>query len=159
MVATGCRPAGSRACCGARDRVVAARSPESDGPIVVRASFQLLSITEIDDEAEKVAFSGVLTLVWKDARQAFDPAEEGASEKVFSGNYQFNEISPGWYPQVTLANASGQYDSRAVMLRVKPDGTSTLSEEIEAVAKVDLDMRQFPFDRQQSGTGLQGIRV
>src|SRR5690606_8230309 len=112
------------------------------------ASFQLLSISQIEDEAEKVTFSGVLTLEWKDARQSFDPTKEGVTEKVFSGAYQFNEISPAWYPQVTLVNASGQYESQAVILRVKPDGTSTLSEEIEAVAKVDIDMRRLPFDRQ-----------
>jgi len=123
--------------------------PTAEKPIVVRASFQLLSVTEIGDEAEKIAFSGILTLVWKDARQAFDPAKEGASERVFSGNYQFNEIAPGWYPQVTLANSLGQYDSRAVVLRVRPDGTSTLSEEFDGVAKVALDIRRFPFDRQR----------
>lgn len=122
--------------------------PAVDGPIPVRASFKLLSISQIMDEVEQVAFSGVLTLVWHDARQAFDPAREGASERLFSGAYQFNEMSPGWYPQVTLVNAAGQYDSRAILLRVEPDGTSTLSEKIEAVAKVDLDERRLPFDRQ-----------
>ncbi len=122
--------------------------PPLDGPIVVDASFQLLNISQIEDDAETVAFSGVLTLVWKDARQAFDPATEGVSEKVLSGAFQFNEVSPGWYPQVTLANVSGQYDSQAVVLRVKPDGTSTLVQEIEAVARVYIGMRRFPFDRQ-----------
>lgn len=122
--------------------------PAVDGPIQVRASFQLLSISQIRDEVEEVAFSGVLTLVWHDARQAFDPAREGAAERLFSGAFQFNEMSPGWYPQVTLVNAAGQYDSRAVLLRVEPDGTSTLREKIEAVAKVDLDERRLPFDRQ-----------
>ncbi|MGD9724136.1 MAG: hypothetical protein AB7O59_22830 [Pirellulales bacterium] len=123
--------------------------PTADGPVMVLASFELLSIIEIQDEGEKLAFSGVLTLEWRDPRQAFDPAIEGVSEKVFSGAFQFDEISPGWYPQVVLVNAAGQYDSRAVVLRVKPDGTSTLSEGIEAVAKVDLNMRRFPFDRQR----------
>lgn len=123
--------------------------PPSDGPLEIHASFLLLSINKIGDEAENIAFSGVLTLVWKDERQAFDPATEGASEKVFSGAYQFNELSPSWYPQVTLANAGGQYDSRATLLRVKPDGTSTLSEHIDAIAKVNLNMWRFPFDRQQ----------
>ena len=122
--------------------------PIVEETIVVHASFQLLSLSQIEDEAEEVTFSGVLTLVWNDARQAFDPAKEGTDEKVFSGAFQFNELSPGWYPQVTLANASGQYDSKAVLLRVKPDGTTTLSEKIEAVAKVDIDMRRLPFDRQ-----------
>ena len=123
--------------------------PNSDGPVVVHASFQLLNINGINDDADTLGFSGILTLVWKDTRQAFDPVKEGVSEKVFSGAYQFNEISPGWYPQVTLVNASGQYDSRAVLLRVKPDGTNTLTEAFEAVAKVNLNMRRFPFDRQR----------
>jgi hypothetical protein len=122
--------------------------PAVDGPIQISASFQLLSISQIRDEVEEVAFSGVLTLVWRDARQAFDPAREGTSERIFSGAYQFNEMSPGWYPQVTLVNVSSQFDSRAVLLRVQPDGTTTLIEKIEAVAKVDLDERRLPFDRQ-----------
>jgi hypothetical protein len=122
--------------------------PTADGPIAVHASFQLLSISQIRDEVEEVAFSGVLTLVWHDARQAFDPVAEGATERLFSGSFQFNEMSPGWYPQVTLVNAAGQYDSRAVLLRVEPDGTSTLIEKVEAVAKIDLDERRLPFDRQ-----------
>lgn len=125
--------------------------PKSDGPIAVAASFELLSITEIDDEAERVTFSGILTLQWHDGHQAFDPVEEGVAEKIFSGAYQFNEVSPGWYPQVTLANTSGQYDSRAVVLRVKADGTCTLREQLEAVAKVNLDMLRFPFDQQSLG--------
>ena len=123
--------------------------PKVEGPVVVQASFQLLGISQIEDEAEKVAFSGVLTLVWNDDRQAFDPTRERVTEKVFSGAYQFNEIAPGWYPQVTLANAAGDFNSQAVILRVKPDGTNTLSQEFEAVAKVDIDMRKLPFDRQR----------
>ena len=48
-----------------------------------------------------------MTLTWRDARQAFDPAVAGVEEKVFQGAYQFNEIWPGWYPQVILVNESG----------------------------------------------------
>ena len=123
--------------------------PKLDGPVDVHASFHLLSISEIEDESERVSFSGVLTLEWLDPRQAFEPTEAGVDEKIFSGAFQFNELAPGWYPQVTLANASGQYDSKAVILRVKPDGTSILSEKIEATAEVDIDMRWLPFDRQR----------
>jgi hypothetical protein len=117
--------------------------------VPVVASFRLLAINGIDDDAETVNLCGDLTLVWKDTRQAFDPVEAGTREKVYSGTFQFNEISPAWYPQVTLVNASGEYDSRAVLLRVKPDGTCTLIESIEAVANVPLNMRRFPFDRQR----------
>ena len=123
--------------------------PQVDGPVVVHAAFHLLNISGIDDETETVGFSGVLTLVWKDARQAFDPDKEGVSEKSYNGVFQFNELSPAWYPQVTLANASGEYESRAVLLRVSPDGTSTLTEAVDAVAKVNLQLRRYPFDRQR----------
>jgi hypothetical protein len=119
--------------------------PKQDGPVVVRAAFELHDIHEIDDVAETFEFSGVLTLTWNDPRQAFEPAD-GADEKVFQGDYQFNELSTGWYPQVVLVNESGMYQKSGVVLRVEPDGTSTLIETITAAAETELDMRWFPFD-------------
>ena len=121
--------------------------PPANGPVVVLAAFHLLNISAIDDAAETVEFSAVTTLTWQDPRQAFDPLQEGVEEKVLSGAFQFNELAPAWYPQVLLSNAAGQNDSRAVLLRVKPDGTNILVETIDALAKVSLGMRRYPFDR------------
>jgi len=121
--------------------------PKGDGPVVVRASFQLRDINNIDDEAETFEFSGVLELTWRDERQAFDPAEAGIDEKVYQGAYQFNEISPGWFPQVVLVNESGLFEKHGVILRVQSDGTSTLMETVNAAAEADLDLRRYPFDR------------
>ncbi|MFN2377632.1 MAG: hypothetical protein ABR538_13915, partial [Candidatus Binatia bacterium] len=118
-----------------------------DGPVVVRAGFELRDVNEIDDEAEVFEFTGVMTLQWKDPRQAFDPAVEGVGEKVFQGGYQVNEISTGWYPQVVLVNEAGMYEKSGVVLRVRPDGTSTLVETLTASAESEMDMRRFPFDR------------
>jgi len=119
--------------------------PTERGPVVVRAAFELHDINEIDDAEERFEFTGVLTLRWHDPRQAFEPSG-GVGEKVFQGNYQFNEISTGWYPQVVLANESGLYQKSGVVLRVQPDGISTLTETVNAAAEVELDMRWFPFD-------------
>jgi hypothetical protein len=123
--------------------------PPGEGPVVVRAGFQLHGISDIDDEAETFEFAGVLTMVWKDARQAFDPAVEGVREKVYSGSYQFDELSPAWYPQLALVNESGTFSQDAVVLRSAPDGTQTLVATMHAVARTRLDMRRFPFDRQR----------
>ena len=120
--------------------------PGEAGPVVVRASFDLYDINEINDEMETFEFTGVLTLKWNDPRQAFDPAVAGVDEKVFQGDYQFNELSTGWYPQVVLVNESGLYQTDGVVLRVQPDGTSTLIETLNAAAEMDLDMRRYPFD-------------
>ena len=123
--------------------------PESDGPVMVRTSFEFQEVSEIDDLAETIQFVGILRLVWKDERQAFDPDRTGLKELVFQGSYQFNELSPAWYPEVVLANASGLYEQHGVVLRIKPDGTSILTSVINGVAEVDLDMRRYPFDRQK----------
>ena len=121
--------------------------PKKAGPVVVRASFHLRDINDIDDEAETFEFGGVLTLTWHDERQAFDPAELGVDEKVYLGAYQFNEVFTGWFPQVVLVNESGLYEKHGVVLRVQPDGTLTLVETLDAAAEADLSLRRYPFDR------------
>ena len=123
--------------------------PAADGPVRVRTSFQFQEITEIDDLAETIQFVGILRLVWKDERQAFDPDRTGLKELVFQGSYQFNELSPAWYPEVILANASGLFEQHGVVLRIKPDGTSILTSAINGIAEVDLNMRRYPFDTQK----------
>lgn len=114
---------------------------------MVRASFELRDINAINDDAETFEFCGVLTLVWRDPRQAFDAAKEGVAEKIFQGEYQFDEISPGWFPQFVLVNDAGQLATGGVLLRVRPDGTSTLVTAVNATAEVKLDMTRYPYDR------------
>lgn len=123
--------------------------PVGNGPTVVDVQFHLRDINAIRDETETFAFEGVLTLNWRDKRQAFDPAAVGADEKVFQGAYQFDEVFTGWYPQVVLANAGDSFDVRGVTLRVLSDGTLTLISAIFATAKVNLNLRRYPFDRQR----------
>jgi hypothetical protein len=120
--------------------------PKEAGPVVVRARFDFHDINEINDGSETFEFAGVFRLKWRDPRQAFDPAVAGVDEKVFQGGFQFDEISPGWYPQVVLVNESGLYQMNGVVLRVQPDGTSTLIETLNAAAEVEFNMRRFPFD-------------
>lgn len=116
--------------------------------MAVRAAFHLMNINEIDEEAETFQFLGALALTWKDDRQAFDPNQAQVDEKVYQGSFQFDELSPAWYPQVALVNAAGLFEKSATLLRVKPDGTCKLIEAINAVARVDLDLVKCPFDNQ-----------
>lgn len=121
--------------------------PREGRPLVVRAAFHLHEINGINDEAETFEFTGILTLKWQDKRQAFDPVATGVDELVFQGNYQFNELSPSWFPQDFLVNDSGMYEKDAVVLRIQPDGSSTLTQSVNAVAKSEFNIRRFPFDR------------
>jgi len=123
--------------------------PPSTGPVEVDVSFELYNINEIDDDNETFEFTGVLVLTWLDERQAFDPQKEMVKEKIYQGDFQFNEVSPAWYPQVILRNKSGLFEQAGTLLRIKPDGTSTLTQSINAIAKVKLDLRRLPFDSQK----------
>ena len=121
--------------------------PKGDAPVVVEANFGLHDINLINEEDQIFEFTGIIVLEWRDPRQAFDPVHAGVDEKVFQGDYQFNEISPGWFPQVVLVNEAEPLESSGVVLRLQSDGTSTLTMMLNAAAKVDLNLRRFPFDR------------
>jgi len=58
-------------------------------------------------------------------------------------------LSPSWYPQVILANASQIPVAQGVLLRVAPDGSCTLIQDLHAVARKELQLRRYPFDRQR----------
>jgi len=118
------------------------------GPLVVETGFQLVDIVLIDDQTETFEFSGILHARWKDERQAFDPATEGVAEKFYQGNFQFNEISPSWYPEISLLNSVGAFEKGEPLFRVRPDGTCLLVTPVNATAKSELMLRHYPFDRQ-----------
>ena len=123
--------------------------PLENGPVEVIASFELRDIDHIDDEAETIEFTGVMKLSWHDPRQAFDPVAEGTNEKMYQGDFQFNEMFSGWYPQLILVNQSGMCEKHGVLLRVLSDGSLSLYETINAAAKIDLDLRSYPIDQQR----------
>lgn len=122
--------------------------PPSEGPLPVSVGFQLLDIISINDQAETFEFSGLLSVQWKDERQAFNPATEGVEEKFYQGNFQFNELSPGWYPEVALLNVAGHLDKGEPLFRIRSDGTCTLLTPVNATAKSPLKLRHYPFDHQ-----------
>jgi hypothetical protein len=122
--------------------------PDQDGPVTVSVGFLLSDVNWIDEQREAFEFEAILTLKWRDPRQAFDPAALGVKERVYQGSYQFSEVFDGWWPQLILANESGGYESQAVLLAVAPDGAATLVTEINAVAEMPMALRRFPFDHQ-----------
>jgi len=123
--------------------------PDGAGPVQVDIGFLLSNINAINEEDETFDFEGVLSMHWRDPRLAFDPAQTGYDQLFYQGSYQFNEVFSGWWPQVFLANEAGRFDREAVMLRITPQGDVYYTEEIDTVAKSLLQLRRFPFDRQQ----------
>jgi hypothetical protein len=104
--------------------------PTQDGPVVVHAEFELDDINDIDDVAMTAEFTGVLTLAWTDPRVAFEPGPDG-------------------YPQVVLVNEYDLFETNGILLRVEPDGRSTLVQTVTASIETKMDVRWFPFDEQR----------
>ncbi len=114
--------------------------PPSDGPTEVLADFYLSDLTSIEGEHELCVFEGVLTLVWRDSRQAFDVAALGRQEQIYQGEFQFSEVYDGWWPQLILTNESGDFSRRGNLLRIAPDGMMTYIEEMDISAKSPMQM-------------------
>ena len=123
--------------------------PDGEGPVVVEMGFLLSNITAITEDDETFDFEGVLSMHWQDPRLAYDPAETGYDELYYQGNFQFSEVFSGWWPQIILVNEAGRFDREGVMLRITPEGDVYYNEDIDAIAKSPLTLRQYPFDRQK----------
>jgi hypothetical protein len=123
--------------------------PDSDGPVVVDMGFLLSNITAISEEDETFDFEAVISMHWQDSRLAYDPDLTGYDELYYQGAFQFNEVFSGWWPQIILTNEAGRFDREGVMLRITPQGDVYYTEDIDAIAKSHLKLRQYPFDRQQ----------
>ena len=123
--------------------------PNSDSPTEVHISFHLQDVDEINDQLETFHLVGFLNLKWFDPRQSFDPEKIGVTEKIYQGNYQFNELAPSWYPQIEIVNISGELEEQSVLMRVKPDGSCNLTQSINVLVKSRLILNRYPFDSQQ----------
>ena len=123
--------------------------PEKDGPIKLEISFELYDIANISDADATFDFTGMLKLTWMDPRNAFDPDVSGVKEKTYSGYYQFDELSPRWYPQVVLLNEAYHYEANAILSKIQPDGTTSVFQAINASARTQMDLTYYPYDSQK----------
>lgn len=123
--------------------------PDTGEPTTVHVGFFLSDVTDVDEEREMFEFESVLTINWHDQRQAFDAEKVGVEELIYQGQYQFNEVFDGWWPQLVLANESGQFEKQGEVLKIKPDGSMTYIVEMDAVVKSQMNLHHFPFDSQR----------
>ncbi len=107
--------------------------------------FLLSNITAISEEDETFDFEAVISMHWQDSRLAYDPELTGYDELYYQGAYQFNEVFNGWWPQIILTNEAGRFDRGGVRLRVTPQGDVYYTEDIDAIAKSHLKLRQYRY--------------
>ena len=152
---------GSPAACAQVDygtlaRAPAARSPETlrvkppnpAGPTLIGVGFWVLEIRAINPVQSDFHFRGIVRTVWCDPRLAFDPAQEGATERVYSGDQIDRELVAIWTPQAFPVNRAGGMDVTERIIRVTHDGTVSQDVNLNLHLGARYHLRRFPFDQQ-----------
>lgn len=135
--------------------------PLSTKPIKVRMGFTLSNITDVNEREETVDFDGVIFLIWKDGRLAYEPSLAGYPDDyklgdytepprlIYQGDFSVKEIYDGWRPHLLLQNGIGDRVQSNISLGIWPDGTVGYGETFSAKAETPMDLRRFPFDKQK----------
>lgn len=130
-------------------------SPPGPLPVRVETSFYLLNLTFINERAETFDADIYVDFKWRDPRLAFTPAaKEG--KKIYYENEAEKKIEEIWWPEIEFVNtAIPQITNRALMIH--PDGTVEYHLGVTATFRTKLNLKRFPFDRQELHIRLQSF--
>jgi hypothetical protein len=117
-------------------------------PTVVKVGVFLADILDLDEVNETFQAEFIVMAEWDDPRLAFDPAAEGTETKLFQGQFQFNEVFAGWWPQLSIINEIGSGDISAIQIEVRPDGRVRFLEARNVTLETPMKLQPFPFDTQ-----------
>ncbi|WP_455198349.1 hypothetical protein [Kaarinaea lacus] len=117
-------------------------------PTTVKIGVFLVDIIDLNEADE--TFQAELNIVaeWHDPRLAFDPGEAGTDTKLFQGDFQFNEVFAGWWPQLLFVNEIGTGDVNAIQIEVKADGRVLFLQQRDATIETPMKLQRYPFDTQ-----------
>jgi hypothetical protein len=118
-------------------------------PTVVKVGVFLADILDLDEVDETFQIELVTVAEWDDPRLAFDPAVEGTEKKLFQGQFQFNEVFSGWWPQFVIVNEIGAGDISAIQIEVRADGRVRFLEARNVTLETPMELQPFPFDTQR----------
>lgn len=117
-------------------------------PTVVKVGIFLADVVDLDEVDETFQAEFIIKAEWEDPRLAFDPAVDGTDVKLFQGQFQFDEVFSGWWPQLLIVNEIGSGDVNAVTIEVHPDGRVRYLEQRNVTLETPMQLHPFPFDVQ-----------
>jgi len=117
-------------------------------PTLVTVGVFVADIIQVNEVEETFEAELILYAQWEDPRLAFDADEYGEEVKIFQGEFQFNEIYAGWWPQFVVLNRIGAGEADGVKIEVHANGSVRYLEERNIVIQSTMDLRKFPFDEQ-----------
>ncbi len=128
-------------------------------PLMVRTGVKFVSVTEVNEAGN--TFSAVVDfrLKWTDLRQRYEPEEAPSGFKEWRTDAAVERMKTMYVPQVAISNFSKEPSSVIVGLRMYPNGNIEYMQRVTADFKLSLDVRKFPFDKQQLAVELISRRA
>lgn len=117
-------------------------------PTLVKVGIFLADIVDLDEVDETFQAEIIVKAEWEDPRLAFDPAVDGTHVKLFQGQFQFNEVFSGWWPQLVIINEIGSGDVNAITIEIHPNGRVRYLELRNVTLETPMQLHPFPFDVQ-----------
>jgi hypothetical protein len=118
--------------------------PPGDGPVIVEVGFYLLNLNAVDERNKTFEADLYLSLGWNDQRLAF----EGPADRYFFADAAIARLTEIWQPEIEFMNAPSP-DITNRVLTIAPDGRVGYHLGLTSTFRTDLDLRRFPFDRQE----------
>ncbi len=134
-------------------------TPPGDGPVEVLIGFNLLNISDVNEQEETIDFEGAIYMEWMDPRLAYAPADVGMTSwvpgdysrtprRIYQGDFAVKELFEGWWLTLNMPNGIGDRAITNMAISIWPDGRVAYSEIFSAKAETPMDLRRFPFDKQ-----------
>jgi hypothetical protein len=122
--------------------------PDTAGPTLVEFSMRIVDLTDIDVVEGRFGFTGYGSFSWCDPRQAFDPVEAGADQKIFAGPRSDQAFARIWQPDLGIANGIGPVRITKRVITLRADGRVRIDGLFDSEVAADFDLRAFPLDQQ-----------
>ena len=117
--------------------------PDPPGTITeVRVGIFLMDLASIDDASQTFSADFFLIRRWRDTRLAFDAPPGSEAVRVLPAT----EV---WHPEIVILNRRDVRVSLPEQVHVSPDGTVLYRQRYQGTLASPLDLKRFPFDRQQ----------
>jgi len=127
-------------------------------PTVVSVGAYLIGLSRVSEPAEPFPTYDVemfLNIAWKDPRLAY--GDQDSPPRVFQGEEAEEKLSEIWSPDIEIQNEVEQRRTESVELTLLPDGTVDYEERFGAMVHAQLDLHEFPFDRQSLDIEMQSF--
>ncbi len=110
-------------------------------PVTVSVGVELVEVSQINDRDEKFELEFYVYYTWKDPRFAFDPVKEGTQRKLI-------HVDSIWNPDPQLLDELDVTVRGGKVVHSYPDGTLCYSRYYRGTIAGNLDLHEFPLDKQ-----------